>query len=86
MIWYTEIFEKKALYLRVTKRKTSVPERYAQWFADSEMQRFPEVAVGSWESSVFGYAQGVGCCAMLQMWKSTGDKRYFDYVENGQIC
>ena len=29
----------------------------------------------------FGYAQGVGCCAMLDMWKATGDKRYFDYVE-----
>lgn len=29
----------------------------------------------------FGYAQGVGCCAMLRMWKKTGERRYFDYVE-----
>ena len=40
MIWYTEIFEKSLS--SVTKKKTSVPKRYAQWFADSEMQRFPE--------------------------------------------
>ena len=24
--------------------------------------------------------RGVGCCAMLRMWK-TGERRYFDYVE-----
>ena len=29
----------------------------------------------------FGYAQGVGCCAMLQMWKTTGERRYYDYVK-----
>jgi len=55
---------------------------YARWFADSEMQRFPE----AWQLDYgkrlyFGYSQGVGCSAMLQLWKTTGDKRYFDYVK-----
>lgn len=57
-------------------------ESYARWFADSEMRRFPQ----AWQLDhgrrlFFGYAQGVGCCAMLRMWKATGDDRYFDYVE-----
>jgi len=55
---------------------------YAQWFADSEMKRFPEAwQLDHGKRLFFGYAQGVGCCAMLKMWKATGDRRYFDYVE-----
>ena len=55
---------------------------YARRFADSERRRFPE----AWQLDhgrrlFFGYAQGVGCCAMLRMWKTTGDRTYFDYVE-----
>jgi unsaturated rhamnogalacturonyl hydrolase len=54
----------------------------ARWFAGSEMKRFPE----AWQLDhgrrlYFGYSQGVGCCAMLKMWKATGEQRYFDYVE-----
>lgn len=29
----------------------------------------------------FGYAQGVGCMAMLKMWKATGEQKYFGYVK-----
>ncbi len=59
-----------------------IPHTYARRFADSEMHRFPR----AWELDhgrrlYFGYAQGVGCCAMLAMWKATDDCRYFDYVE-----
>lgn len=57
-------------------------ESYARWFADSEMRRFPEAwRLDHGKRLFFGYAQGVGCCAMLRMWKATGEKRYFDYVE-----
>ena len=57
-------------------------ELYSRWFADSEMNRFP----AAWQLDhgkrlFFGYAQGVGCTAMLKMWKATGERRYFDYVE-----
>lgn len=50
-------------------------------FAESEMARFPE----AWQLDhghrlFFGYAQGVGCCAMLDMWRYTGDRKYYDYV------
>ena len=79
---HRDIRKESALSSSDKKKKTSVPERYAQWFADSEMQRFPEAwQLDHGKAPFFGYAQGVGCCAMLQMWKSTGDKRYFDYVE-----
>lgn len=51
-------------------------------FADSEMTRFPQ----AWQSDhgkrlYFGYSQGVECCAMLKLWKKTGDRKYYDYVE-----
>ncbi len=58
------------------------PDTYARWFADSEMRRFPEAwRLDHGKRLFFGYAQGVGCCAMLRMWKATGERRYFDYVE-----
>lgn len=61
---------------------TWAAESYARWFADSEMRRFPEAwQLDHGKRLFFGYAQGVGCCAMLRMWKATGDRRYFDYVE-----
>ncbi len=57
-------------------------ENYAKWFADSEMLRFPEAwMLDHGSAPFFGYSQGVGCCAMLKMWKATGDRTYFDYVE-----
>ena len=58
------------------------PDSYARWFADSEMVRFPKAyQLDHGKRLFFGYAQGVGCCAMLRMWKKTGERRYFDYVE-----
>lgn len=57
-------------------------DTYARRFADSEMRRFPEAwMLDHGKKPFFGYAQGVGCCAMLKMWKLTGEKRYFDYVK-----
>lgn len=58
------------------------PDTYARMFADSEMRRFPKAyQLDHGKRLFFGYAQGVGCCAMLGMWKQTGEKRYFEYVE-----
>ena len=58
------------------------PDTYARWFADSEMRRFPKAyQLDHGKRLFFGYAQGVGCCAMLRMWRQTGEQRYFDYVE-----
>jgi len=47
------------------------------------MQRFPE----AWQFDhgtrlYFGYSQGLGCLAMLKMWKQTNDTKYLDYVVN----
>lgn len=51
-------------------------------FAESEMTRFPEAwQLDHGKRLYFGYSQGVGCCAMLDMWRYTGDRKYYDYVE-----
>ncbi len=67
------------------KKNTANPKHsdtYARWFADSERCRFPEAwQLDHGKRLFFGYSQGVGCCAMLQMWKTTGVRSYFDYVE-----
>lgn len=50
-------------------------------FAESEMKRFPEAwQLDHGKRLYFGYSQGVGCCAMLDMWRYTGDRKYYDYV------
>jgi len=57
-------------------------DTYARRFADSEMRRFPKAWMLDYgKKPFFGYSQGVGCCAMLKMWKLTGEKRYFNYVK-----
>lgn len=56
-------------------------QKYAIRFAGSEMKRFPEAwQLDHGKRLFFGYAQGVGCCAMLKLWKSTGDRKYYEYV------
>lgn len=58
------------------------PEKMSRRFADSEMRRFPQAwQLDHGKRLFFGYAQGVGCCSMLAMWKATGDRRYYDYVQ-----
>ena len=54
----------------------------ARRFAASERARFPEAwMIDFCSAPFFGYSQGVGCCAMLEIWKTTGDEDYFRYVE-----
>ena len=66
---------------QVTDSAKAMYNHYAKWFADSEMKRFPEAwQLDHGKRLFFGYAQGVGCCAMLEMWKATGDAKYYDYV------
>jgi len=73
----------KAGFPAVPFRTDNWPEdSYARWFADSEMIRFPKAyQLDHGKRLFFGYSQGVGCCAMLKMWKKTGEQRYFNYVE-----
>lgn len=50
-------------------------------FADSEMKRFPQAwQLDHGKRLYFGYAQGVGCQAMLEVWRKTNDRKYLDYV------
>lgn len=51
------------------------------WFAESEMKRFPQAwQLDHGKRLYFGYAQGLGCKAMLEVWKETNDRKYLDYV------
>lgn len=55
---------------------------YARKFADSEMKRFPKAyQLDHGKRYYFGYSQGLGTLAMLKMWKATGNKKYYRYVE-----
>lgn len=81
--------------LLLTQFFVSYSQKTAIRFAESEMTRFPEAwQLDHGKRLYFGYSQGVGCCAMLKLWKTTGDDKYYKYVEkwadtiindNGQI-
>lgn len=63
--------------------QTTLAQKTAVEFADSEMKRFPEAwQLDHGKRLYFGYSQGVGCQAMLDVWKQTGDRKYLDYVIN----
>ena len=63
--------------------QTTLAQKTAVEFADSEMKRFPEAwQLDHGKRLYFGYSQGVGCHAMLDVWKQTGDRKYLDYVIN----
>ncbi len=56
-------------------------QKTALQFANSEMKRFPEAwQLDHGKRLYFGYSQGLGCLAMLKVWKHTGDRKYLDYV------
>jgi unsaturated rhamnogalacturonyl hydrolase len=56
-------------------------QKTAILFAESEMKRCPEAwQLDHGKRLYFGYSQGVGCLAMLKVWKQTSDKKYLDYV------
>jgi rhamnogalacturonyl hydrolase YesR len=56
-------------------------ETLAVRFAESEMKRFPEAwQLDHGKRLFFGYSQGLGAKAMLEVWKRTGDRKYYDYV------
>ena len=61
--------------------QSAFSQKTAIRFADSEMKRWPELyQFDHGKRLYFGYTQGLGGKTMLEMWKATGDKKYFDYV------
>lgn len=57
--------------------QTTLAQKTAVEFADSEMKRFPEAwQLDHGKRLYFGYSQGVGCQAMLDVWKQTGKEKY----------
>ncbi len=55
--------------------------KFARHFAESEMTRFPKAwQLDHGKRLYFGYSQGLGCLAMLNMWKATGEVKYLNYV------
>lgn len=60
---------------------TAWAQKTAIEFANSEMKRFPQAwQLDHGQRLYFGYSQGLGCLAMLKVWKQTGDQKHHDYV------
>lgn len=49
---------------------------YSSWFADSEMARRPDV-YGKWD-----YVSGTVLRGFEEVWRHTGEQKYFDYIKN----
>ena len=61
---------------------TASSQKTAIRFTDSEMQRNPQAwQLDHGKRLYFGYPQGLECKAILDLWKKTGDDKYYDYVE-----
>ena len=70
-----------ALFLALAATQTLYAQKTAILFAESEMTRFPEAwQLDHGKRLYFGYSQGLGCKAMLEVWKKTGERKYLDYV------
>jgi unsaturated rhamnogalacturonyl hydrolase len=51
--------------------------------ADSEMKRFPSSWMLDYSATPkWSYCPGLVCKALLETWKQTGDKKYFNYVKS----
>lgn len=62
--------------------KTSVTTAYSIRMAQSEMKRFPQAwMLDHAKTPRWGYHQGVEFKAILDLWKKTGDKTYYNYVK-----
>ena len=56
-------------------------EKYSVWMAKSEMKRFPEVWMLDFSKKPkWGYCQGIGMKAMLDVFDVTGDSSFLHYV------
>ncbi|MDD3078136.1 MAG: glycoside hydrolase family 88 protein [Paludibacter sp.] len=73
------------LYVFVFNLSAKEPFNYAEWsvkVADSEMKHNPELwTVDFLSTPKWDYTQGLIAKAMMQMYLTTGDKKYFDYVK-----
>lgn len=76
------LFQSNLLTANLNQLRTDKCKTYAERFAKSEMTRFPQAwQLDYGKSLYFGYSQGLGCLAMLKLWKTTGEQHYFDYVK-----
>ena len=69
------------LFLLLIGLQLGIAQTTGILFADSEMKRFPEAwQLDHGKRLYFGYSQGLGCKAMLEVWKQTQNRKYLDYV------
>ncbi|NDW12980.1 glycoside hydrolase family 88 protein [Bacteroides sp. 214] len=70
-----------AILLVLFCMQTAYSQKTGILFADSEMKRFPQAwQLDHGKRLYFGYSQGLGCQAMLEVWRKTEDRKYLDYV------
>lgn len=57
--------------------------KYYIWMTESEMKRNPESWMVDFSKELkWNYCHGLELGAILDVWKKTGDSKYFDYVES----
>jgi unsaturated rhamnogalacturonyl hydrolase len=62
---------------------TQSGKSWAERMADSEMVRFPQSWMLDFSSKPkWGYCQGLVCQAMLDVWKETGNRKYYLYAKS----
>jgi len=80
--FHANLYNKEGLPCSPFRTDKFVEKSYAAKFADSEINRFPKAWMLDYgKAPYWGYSQGVSCLAMLRLAQATGDKSYFDYVE-----
>ncbi|MDD4969530.1 MAG: glycoside hydrolase family 88 protein [Paludibacter sp.] len=61
----------------------SAVKPYSAWMADSEMKRFPESWMTDFSKKLkWDYCNGLELQAIYQVWKTTANPRYFNYVKS----
>ena len=59
----------------------SAKKSYAVWMADSEMKRNPKSWILDFQQKLmWDYCNELELQSILQVWKRTGDIKYFDYT------
>ncbi|MBN1415968.1 MAG: glycoside hydrolase family 88 protein [Bacteroidales bacterium] len=78
LMWKSTLLASRVLFLfmALNSMKAQQPESYAAAMAESIMQSHPD-SYGGWD-----YVTGTVLRGYTELWKITGEKKYYDYIKN----
>ena len=69
--------------LLLTSISVTEAKPYSVWMADSEIKRYPESWMVDFNKKLkWDYCNGFELQSIYQVWKLTGDQKYYDYVKS----